>query len=199
MPQVENLSESEISELQKVFFEGMSKFWQNTNIFPEIVTIAGEINEQTLEDLRNLREQGLLNWDLEMKRSPFMGVLPAGVHKVECAVYYGNDEEQYCCIGYAFGCINFDNKAFELHFIEKRSECGSDWERQFFPFIVKSFSGYIGMINSKYGTKINQFVIVSPVDGVKKYYLRNGFELLRDNSYSDDYEEVMVRYLNASF
>lgn len=197
MPQVENLSESEISELQKVFFDEVSKSLQNSKKLPMTVTV-GPMEEQSLRDLQELREKGLIAWDLELKCSPYMEFLPnQHEHRISCIVYYGNAEEGYCCIGFALGCFNFKTNAFELHFIEKRKDSGKDWERAFFPLIMGTFLAYIELINADFEGEINQFVIVTPLESVRRYYRGNGFELLTDKKYSKDYDEVMVKYMEA--
>ncbi|MUK51101.1 hypothetical protein [Aliivibrio fischeri] len=143
-------------------------------------------NALALKDVLELKEKGLIAWDLHLKSQPFMGYLSNFDHLIQCVAYYGNAEKGRCCIGFALGCINPEGTAIELYYIEKRKDSGDDLCSKFLPIIVDAFSLYGLYLNSIDLAKINKFVIVGPLDSVVPYYKESGFE------YVENYSEMKV-------
>ncbi|KAB0292005.1 hypothetical protein KI743_06510 [Vibrio sp. D420a] len=148
-------------------------------------------NEQSKEDLQELKDKQLLAWDFNMKSIPYMSPVSNPQDMLSCIAYYGNAEVGYSCIGYALGCINESGTAIEVNFIEKRCDTGSDLKSKFLPVVVDAFASYGLYLNHTGNAKINKFVFVGPVPGVIHYYQEQGFE------YTNDYlgTDAVIKFL----
>lgn len=171
----------------KAFYEASSKF---NELLPSNLCI-GVGDSLALQDIEELKGRGLLIWDLRFKLQPFMECISNFEHKLLTVVYYGDGVIGRYCAGYALGCVNEGRKAVELNFIEKRSDASEDLHNMFLPAIYEAWTTYVYALNDLYNYDIEKFVLIGPIEGVRKYYRDSGF------TFVDDYfgSEAMVRHL----
>ncbi|WP_146029932.1 hypothetical protein [Vibrio diazotrophicus] len=137
-------------------------------------------NSLAHNDLAELRDKGLIVWDLAMKANPCFTPVFNRDHILQCVAYYGNAEHGRSCIGFGLGCISSDGTAIELNFIEKRSDSGADLKSKFLSIIVDAFSLYGLYLNHNESGNISKFVIVGPIESVVPYYKKSGFQYVEN-------------------
>ncbi|MDW6019952.1 hypothetical protein SBW85_19795 [Vibrio plantisponsor] len=137
-------------------------------------------NSLAYNDLAELRDKGLIAWDLAMKANSCMTPVSNADHILQCVAYYGNAENGRSCIGFGLGCINNDGTAIELNLIEKRRDSGVDLKSKLLPIIVDAFSLYGLYLNNNGLANISKFVIVGPIESVVPYYRESGFQYVEN-------------------
>lgn len=150
-----------------------------------------EPNSKAMEDLTNLRNEEKIIWNVNFKTNFPACSNPS--HSVNCVAYYGDREINYYCLGYALGCVNEEEKAIEICFIEKRNDSSEELHCKFLPVIIDAYSTYALYLNELGESDIERFVLVSPVAGVIAYYRENCFI---HEKYGPSGDDAMVRYLS---
>lgn len=178
--------------IQEVLFSASAV--RSSDKFPLTVTLSA-VPEGSLahSDLTELKEKGLIAWDLPLKASQYMTPVSNFEHMLQCVVYYGNAEKGRSCIGFALGCINKENTAIELNFIEKRSDAGDDFKSKFLPIIVDAFTLYALYLNEREDANISKFVIMGPLEQVIPYYKTSGF--IYQNDYNGSGADALYKEL----
>ncbi|WP_413113847.1 hypothetical protein [Thaumasiovibrio sp. DFM-14] len=164
-----------------------------SEFLPLNITLTAAVDDVTLGDVQDLQKQGLIAWDFFMKSSPWMGAVTNPEHIIKCVAYYGDAVSGYYCAGYAIGCISTDKTAVEINFIEKRKDASADLRYKFLPIIVDAFLAYGLYLTSEGFAEVDKFVLIGPVEGVKKYYKEQGFTLIEDYSNGT---EAMLKYMD---
>ena len=183
------MAEMSQQEIQDALFSLSAK--KSSDELPETLNLSAGTDPQTIKDIQDLKDKGLIVWDFNMKSQLWMTPVsnPAGM--IKCIAYYGNAVNGYYCVGYALGCINKEATAVEINFIEKRRDASVDLCSKFLPVIVDAVSTYALYLNSIEAAKISKFVLVGPVPGVRQYYQEQGFEYIEGYLGS----HAMVKYL----
>lgn len=174
---------------QQMVFSRVAK--NISNKLPKRLSLMAELNDQVKVDLNQLTDAGLLAWDLPFKAScSYMEAVSNYEHILTCVAYYGDDVDKYACVGYALGCVNIDQTAIEMNYIEKSREAHHDLAQQIFPVMVNAFYAYAKFLNVKKEADIKEFILVDPVENVISYYEKFGFEL--NDKHPEDNRKVMV-------
>lgn len=184
------MDENEIISLQGSTFFYAAKEINSKKKYPLQISL-GYLNQESEQDLLELREKDLLSWDSSIKGSPYTTGSSNPDHMIKCVVYYGNAESGHCCVGYSLGSFNSQNNCVELDFIEKRCDGFSDLKREFLPIIVVAMTFYANVLSEISGIEVDKFALVGPLPGVIDYYKEHGFEVIE--SYRGE-QMAMVRY-----
>lgn len=187
------MDESEIIKLQESTFFYAAKAINSKKKYPLQISL-GYLNQESEQDLRELREKGLLSWDTSIKGSPFTTGSSNPEHMIKCVVYYGNAESGHCCVGYSLGSLNIQNSCLELDFIEKRCDGFLDLKGEFLPIIVVAMTFYANVLSKIRNIDVNKFALIGPLPGVVDYYREHGFEII-DNYRGEQTAMVRNMYL----
>lgn len=184
------MDDSEIIKLQVSTFFHAAKEINLRKKYPLQISL-GYLNQESEQDLRELREKNLLSWDTSLKGNPYTTGSTNPEHMIKCVVYYGNAESGHCCVGYCLGSYNSQNSCLELDFIEKRCDGFLDLKGEFLPIIINALTLYANVLTDIKGLEVNQFALVGPLPGVIEYYKKHGFEVI--DKYRGE-QMAMVRY-----
>ncbi|WP_387692914.1 hypothetical protein [Photorhabdus sp. RM71S] len=130
-------------------------------------------SEQALQDLDAVKSSGYFTWVPSLKSTVFTSY--SYDHPIKLVVYYRGQP-----VGYAFGGYNDQCSSVEISWMEKRKDAHADLKNQMLGLALDSYSAY-GIFLKKIGYSVDKLAIVSPLEGVKKYYLESGFR------YDEDY------------
>lgn len=125
-----------------------------------------------IDDLDFLKTHNKLMWNAGIKSRLFTDLNEE--HPIKLVVYYRGSP-----VGYAFGGFNKDKKAVEIGWMEKRNDAHEDLDHQMLGIVLDSYAAYALFLNAQ-GHDINQIVLVSPVEGAKRYYLESNFTYVAD-------------------
>ncbi|EQA4698956.1 hypothetical protein ACX3KM_002913 [Vibrio cholerae] len=177
-----------ISEIQDVIFSSVAV--EHSKFFDLKITM-GTATEGALEDLDELKRHGVLMWHANLKVGVHFSPASNPNHEITLVVYYGGPVKGYCCIGYALGCVDSAGTAIEITHMEKRKDAGVEWCSKFLPLVIDAVVSYGLYLNSAKVANINKLVLMGPLQEVRKYYQKHGFEYYADYQNTD----AMVKFL----
>lgn len=141
-------------------------------------------DELILKDMEFLKSNNKLRWDPGIKSRVFIDMIEE--HPIKLVVYYRGEP-----IGFAFGCYSKQKQAVHICWMEKRNDAHEDLDHQMLGIVLDCFTAY-ALLLKRQGETIDIIALVSPVEGVKRYYTDSGFE------YVDDYDHggsaMILRY-----
>lgn len=184
---------TEQEKIQAAIFSASSL--KSSHDLPKEISLMAVPNEQAEADLQELYGRQLLGWDFNMKVTPIFGFVSNPAHIIKCVAYYGVDNKQFLCAGYAIGSINHSGGAVEIDYIEKRKDSDNDLRSKFLPIIVDAYTLYALYLNTKLNLKINKFVFINPIADKIQFYRDRGYEIV--HNYREDCTAA-VKYLTEN-
>lgn len=120
-----------------------------------------------LQDMETLRDSRKLRWDPSLKSDVFLDMIEQ--HPVKLVIYYRGQP-----IGYAFGCYCEKTTSMHICWMEKRNDAHNDFDHQMLGVVLESYASYARFLQKR-GFDVKEIALISPIDGVRRYYTDCGF------------------------